>query len=166
MPRTKWHCPNIWRRLSKNQLLSVMFNFCQLRILSTFILSSLFLSNRCPSTLLCQVGFCQTLRSPFVLESGSSNWNNAKHKFRSINWQGLWMRSGSQNYDLPFPLFQINAVQVELVSCPTRLSFYLRETVSISFSFFEVLLLFTIHLFILINYLSLLSTERRGTAMY
>ena len=99
MPGTKWHCPNIWRRLPKNQLLSVMFNFCQLRILSTFILSSLFLSNRCPSTLLCQVGFCQTLRSLFVLESGSSNWNNAKYKFRSINWQGLWMRSESQNYE-------------------------------------------------------------------
>ena len=44
-------------------------NSCQLRILSTFNLSSLFLSNRCPSTLLCRVGLCQTLRIPFILSS-------------------------------------------------------------------------------------------------
>ena len=44
-------------------------NSCQLRILSTFNLPSLFLSNRCPSTLLCRVGLCQTLRIPFILSS-------------------------------------------------------------------------------------------------
>ena len=54
----------------------VNYVFCQLRNLSTPILSPLILSSTCLSTMFCQLGFCQTLRSQI-------EWQNTMTK---IQW--------------------------------------------------------------------------------